>query len=226
MTLQSEIAAVIDRPAAGPRVDPGLRCLTLAHAASCIRRNEATEALYARARALGVAPERLVETALLVVAYAGFPSAIEGFGALHRSGALQGWSGSIEVGPPPAPDDLAAIGRATFEAVYAESTGPVLAELDGLLPGFSELVLGQVYGRLIARPVLTLGERELLAVAGLSAMALPRPLESHIRGALRNGYEPVDVEDILLSTLPLADERSRTAIDQAVLRLSRRVTRP
>jgi len=63
-------------------------------------------------------------------------------------------------------------------------------------------------------------------VAGLSAMALPRPLESHIRGALRNGYEPVDVEDILLSTLPLADERSRTAIDQAVLRLSRRVTRP
>ncbi len=226
MSLQSEIAATVDRPAAGPLVDARLRCLALAHAASCVRRIETTEALYRLAAERGADAAALIETAVQVVAYAGFPSAIEGLAALRRSGALGEGPGPIDLGRPLAPEALAATGRATFEAVYADSTEDVLTELDGLVPGFAGLVLGQAYGRILSRPGLTLGERELLAVAGLAVMALPRPLESHIRGALRNGCEATDVEDILLSSIPLADERSRTAIDQAVLRLSRRVTRP
>ncbi len=156
-----------------------------------------------------------------MVPYGGFPRAITALGLLrpHRPG-----------GSTPASLDsdadraaLTARGRRVFEAVYRSNTEPVLADLDDLAPGFDDLVLEQAYGRILSRSILSLGERELLAVAGLALAALPAPLGSHVRGALANGFAPTQVQDILHTCTTLACAAAHPVIVQAIDRIERKV---
>jgi alkylhydroperoxidase/carboxymuconolactone decarboxylase family protein YurZ len=57
-------------------------------------------------------------------------------------------------------------------------------------------------------------------------MALPSPLGSHVRGALRNGSTPALVIDILDTARVLANPEALAVLDQAVDRISRNVYRP
>ncbi|GJM21650.1 MAG: hypothetical protein DHS20C15_15650 [Planctomycetota bacterium] len=162
----------------------------------------------------------LEETALLVAPYGGFPRAIETLTQLARR----------RPGPPtrrlelkPQTAQLEEQGRATFAAVYGDNTEKVLNELHDLLPGFERLVLTAAYGSVLARDGLSLGQREVLAVAALALAGLPAPLGSHIRGALRNGFPAPVVDDTLLACAVLADERARATLEQARDRLSRKV---
>jgi 4-carboxymuconolactone decarboxylase len=222
MDLSADLAAVICRPGG----DPGVRCLALLHGATCIGRFDAVESLHGLAAELGIEPMRLQETALQVVAYGGFPRAIAGLAlwADVRGGdAPDGATGSLSEG---AAEDQAAAGRAVWDAVYAHNGGDVIDSLEHLAPGFSGWVLEAAYGRILARPGLSLEERELLAVAALTLMALPAPLGSHARGALRNGSKPETVMDILDCCRVLADASATPVLDQALDRLSRNVYRP
>jgi len=222
MDLAADLTAVISRPGG----DPAVRCLALMHGASCIGRFDAVESLHGLAAELGIGAIRLQETALQVVAYGGFPRAIAG---------LALWAG-VRGGDAPrsepegvgegARTDQAAAGRAVWDAVYARNAEDVIDSLESLAPGFSGWVLEAAYGRLLARPGLTLEERELLAVAALGLMALPTPLGSHARGALRNGSKPGTVMDILDCCRILADANATPVLDQALDRLSRNVYRP
>lgn len=221
MDLASELASAIHRPGG----DPATRCLALMHASSCVGRFDAVERLHGLAAELAIEPIRIQETALQVVAYGGFPRAIQGLSiwARFRSDGLK------PAAPPeaaPASADPAAAGRAVWDAVYARNSEDVLATLEGLAPGFSGWVLEAAYGRILARPGLSLEERELLAVAALCLMALPAPLASHVRGALRNGSKPAVVMDILDCCRGLADAAAAPVLDQALDRLSRNVYRP
>jgi 4-carboxymuconolactone decarboxylase len=217
MDLSSALNSAIHRPGG----DPGVRCLALMHGASCIGRFDAVECLHDLSRELGLEPVRIRETALQVVAYGGFPRAIEGLSIWARR------RGEHEPdGIPDEPADQAAAGRAVWDSVYAHNAEDVLATLEGLVPGFSDWVLDAAYGRILARPGLTLEERELLAVAALGLMGLAAPLGSHARGALRNGSKPSTVMDILGCCRVLADTAATPVLDQALDRLSRNVYRP
>jgi len=160
------------------------------------------------------------EAALQVVAYGGFPRALEALTVVAH-----------ELGQPPqgsadearSPEQLSADGRRTWDAIYAGNAERVLAQLDGLLPGLDRLVLESAYARILSRPGLALGWRELLGVAALALAGLPRPLESHARGAIHNGFSPSQVQDMLLTCMPLADAHARSVIESAVARLSRKV---
>jgi 4-carboxymuconolactone decarboxylase len=113
-----------------------------------------------------------------------------------------------------------------WEAVYRDQADKVAGTLEGLIPGLSRWVIEDAYGRILSRPGLTLGERELLAVSALALMAQPAPLDSHLRGALRNGSSQSDVEDILRCSRPLASPAARDVVDRALARLSRKVYEP
>ncbi|MHC4844655.1 MAG: carboxymuconolactone decarboxylase family protein [Planctomycetota bacterium] len=222
MDLAADLAAVIRRPGG----DPAVRCLALLHGASCIGRFDAVACLHDLAAELGIEPVRIQETALQVVAYGGFPRAISGLAlwAERRGGDAPGGApGGLADG---AAEDQAAAGRAVWDAVYARNAEDVIGSLETLAPGFSGWVLEAAYGRILARPGLTLEERELLAVAALALMALPAPLGSHARGALRNGSKPETVMDILDCCRVLADAGATPVLDQALDRLSRNVYRP
>lgn len=204
---------------AGP--SPARRALALAHGATCARLLDHVRPLYDLARAHGASEVAVRETALQVVAYGGFPSAIAGLEALGEAPA--------DALPTPlspgAPDETARIGRATFTAVYRDNTDAVLAHLDRLAPGFSDWVLHAAYGSILSRPGLDLADRELSATSALALMGLARPLESHIRGALHNGSPARHVDDILLCSRTLADPAARPVIDLARDRLHRRILR-
>lgn len=194
-----------------------MRCLALVHGACCAGRFDALAALFELAEELRVDPRALHEALLQVVAYGGFPRAIEGLSRLAEA----------RRGPPPPaqPEPDPAAGRATWDAIYREHGDEVLAGLDALAPGFPHWVLDSAYRRILARPGLSLRDRELLAVAALGLMGLAAPLGSHVRGALRNGSSPALVTDILDTARVLAAPEALPVMDQAADRLSRNVYR-
>ena len=214
--LSETLRLSLDRPDGDPR----LRCLALLHGAAMIGRFDAVEALAALAPARGVEQAQLDEAALQVVAFAGFPRAIE---ALGRLAAVRGGAAAGSALDERSLAALEADGRATWSRIYRHNDAQVLAELDDLLPGFDLLVLRNAYGSILSRPGLELGVRELLALAALALAALERPLGSHIRGALHNGFSVAEVQDILLTCTVLASADARVTIDQAHDRLSRNV---
>ena len=207
-----------------PGGDPRLRCLCLFHGAAAIGRFDAVEALLELSSEIGIPRLELAEAALQVVAYGGFPRAIETFSklaGLPRDAAPVAGTDAL-----PEEIDLLDRGRETFRRVYGTNTEKVLAQLDDYQPGLASHVLQDAYGRILSRPGLPLGEREMLAVAALALAALPLPLESHMRGALANGFQLSAIEDILSTSFVLADEGARTVISQALVRLSKKVLRP
>lgn len=136
--------------------------------------------IVARARSCSVRPERLRETLRMLVPYAGYPRALA---ALKAAGLAP-----PEPAPEPDPDQRAALGRAAFAGVYGETSERVLAGLKALDPLLPAWTLEHAYGRVLARPGLSLAERELVAVSLLTALGgLAEPLLGHMRGARRLG---------------------------------------
>ena len=242
MAPNDRIASLLDLPGG----DAGVRALSLAHGCACTGRWQELRVLSEAALRRGRTPADLVEMGLQVVAYAGFPRAIETLGVVRAVLEASGDPPDGLPGAGGAPADeqaLAGAGRVVFERIYADATGDVLESLDALCDGFSRWVLVDAYGRILGRPGLSLGDRELMAVSALALMALPAPLGSHIRGALRNGSTTDDVEDILRCSRALAEDlpepstrdsrpgghtedrarAPRDVIDQALVRLSRKV---
>ena len=67
----------------------------------------------------------------------------------------------------------------------------------GFHPELAEWILADGYGRVLSRPGLTIRERELIVVAVLAALRLPKQLESHVRGARRVGATGREVSAML-----------------------------
>jgi 4-carboxymuconolactone decarboxylase len=213
VSLPQQLRLALTRPVG----EPAVRALALAHGAACAGRFDAVPPLLDLAAELGAGPEALHEACLQVVAYGGFPRAIE---------ALTLLSARRREPPPPAHREPApAAGRAVWDSIYSDQAEDVLAKLEALAPGFPHWVLDSAYRRILARPGLALRDRELLGVAALALMALPAPLGSHVRGALRNGSSADLVADILDTARVLAGPEALAVIDQAVDRLSRNVYR-
>ncbi|MFT7461765.1 MAG: alkylhydroperoxidase/carboxymuconolactone decarboxylase family protein YurZ [Pseudohongiellaceae bacterium] len=216
MTDLASLASTLDRPGGDLR----LRCLSLLHGAAMISRFDAASELIGLGLERDVTFAEMEETALQLVAYGGFPRAIE---LLTLIAERRPTPAVTEAEAPGKISETLAAGRTVFVQVYGDNAEKVLAGLDQLLPGFAPLVLESAYGRLLARPQIPLGERELLAVAALGLAALAAPLGSHIRGALLNGVPPGAVQDTLHTCNVLADHRARPVIAQALDRIERKV---
>ena len=128
----------------------------------------------------GATLRRLDETLLQLVPFAGYARAINAFAVLQ------------EIAPHAArPTGKAADLRRRGEALCRRIYGPVyermIARMAGFHPDLADWILADGYGRVLSRPGLPIRARELIVVAVLSALKLPKQLESHVRGALRVG---------------------------------------
>jgi len=161
--------------------------MTRVVAAAAAGRADELPGLYRAALDDGVPPNDLAEATLQVFLFAGYPRTIVAFQALHE----------VAPGPPPLEpprEDYAERGREVFGQVYGKHAESVLEMLGDLHPDFARYVVHDAYGQVLGRPFLPLVERELLAVAMLSALDLSEQLKAHVRGAMRAGASEDEVK--------------------------------
>lgn len=85
-------------------------------------------------------------------------------------------------------------GLAIMERMFGQDlAGEIRESIAGVSPDFADYVVEVGFGEVYSRPGLSLGQRNLLTVAVLTALGLERQLEIHIRAALRGGADRAEI---------------------------------
>lgn len=148
-------------------------------------------------------PDRRWREALLQAhLFAGLPRVVEACGVLDEVGGL----GEPDEDEARHQGDRFEAGRALFERIYAGQAEAVRETLERCHPVLARWIEGHAYGRVLARPGLSLDRREILAVACLTALGLDRQLASHVRGAMFAGASRDELVATLDTIVDLVDE--------------------
>src|SRR5439155_12196478 len=109
------------------------------------------------------------------------------------------------------PADWREDGEATCAAVYGSMFDQLRVNIRALHPLLDEWMIVEGYGKVLSRPGLDLGRRELCIVAACAAARQDRQLHSHLHGALNVGV-PVHVIDAAIAALAdlLGPEHARS----------------
>ena len=128
--------------------------------------------------------------------FAGFP---RGLNAAREWRRLSGF-------PAPASDDDASHehandwrvrGEATCATVYGAFYEKLRVNIRALHPALDEWMIVEGYGKVLGRPQLDLGRRELCVVASCAVQGQDRQLHSHLHGAVHAGASAADVDGTL-----------------------------
>jgi 4-carboxymuconolactone decarboxylase len=101
-------------------------------------------------------------------------------------------------------------GEATCAIVYGDRYDALRANVRALHPALEAWMIVEGYGKVLGRPGLDLGRRELCIVASCAAAGQDRQLHSHLHGALNAGAAASDVDaaiDAIADILGEADVR-------------------
>ncbi|RKP09612.1 AhpD-like protein [Thamnocephalis sphaerospora] len=111
-------------------------------------------------------------------------------------------------------------GRDFFTTVYAHHTGRVLSMLKRAYPDMAEVIIQDMYGKILSDPrFFGAMETELLAVGVLGTLEVPAQLRGHVGGARNAGATPEQIEAVQTITRRIYD-RTRTAAAAAAASLS------
>ncbi len=167
-----------------------------------------------------------VEEALLQsYLFLGYPAALEALAVWRRVSGL-----------PPDPGAEAGAGEReearwklrgprVKARVYGALTEPLAENIRTLHPALAVWMVDEGYGKVLGRPGLALRDRELLIVTLLAVQDAPRQLHSHLRGALRCGVDPEEVEGVLEALAPwVPDAGVRARIEARWAEVRRRGT--
>lgn len=138
-------------------------------------------------------PAAVEEVLLQSHLFVGYPVALEAVGV---------WRERTGRAPPEAADeaertDYAARGAAVCATVYGGQYDRLRANVARLHPLYDRWMVEDGYGRVLGRPGLSLGLRELCIVGQLMALGAPRQLYSHLRGARNAGCSDAAIEAAL-----------------------------
>lgn len=142
---------------------------------------------------LSAVPHAWVEELLLQsYLFAGFPRALN---------AMREWRRVVPAPAAPAAAVPAAQwgadGERTCAVVYGEFYERLRDNIRRLHPALDEWMVVEGYGKVLSRPGLDLGRRELCIVAACAAAGQDRQLHSHLHGALNAGVAPGTVSDAI-----------------------------
>jgi 4-carboxymuconolactone decarboxylase len=152
---------------------------------------------------------RAVEEAILQsLLFVGYPAALEG---------MQGWRRVSGTLPPPTADPRgreawSMQGAHLLGQVYGSQASVVRERMRAMHPDLGAWMLEEGYGKVLSRPGLPIGERELVNCALLAVQDAPRQLYSHLRGALHVGESVERIADVLAEVdpwIPGAEARAR-----------------
>lgn len=153
------------------------------------REGSLRRAIRAAVRA-GVTSVCLDEALLQLIPFTGYARAINAFAVLQE----------ILPHPPRSPrkgGGLRRRGEALCRRIYGPVYGKMIARMRRFHPDLAEWILEDGYGKVLARPGLSVLERELLVVAVLGTLNVPAQLKSHELGARRVGADPGQVAAML-----------------------------
>jgi alkylhydroperoxidase/carboxymuconolactone decarboxylase family protein YurZ len=168
---------------------PRHRIRTLASVAAlyAVRKRTAAFAIIRRSlRSKSFPPRFFSELLIHLSLFLGYPVMLDG---LERLASLTKPRGQRR-GAPVRWSRLSAKGPAVLRKVYGKQTEKLLARLEELSEGLSMRVTEDAYGAVMARPGLTLADREVINVVVLFVEGYEPQLYSHIRGALRSSVKP------------------------------------
>lgn len=189
-------------PSLPPRtsLDPlpeDLRALVRISAALASRRREALEEAL-RWAIRTASPVEVEEALLQSYLFLGFPAAL---------GGLARWRSQSGRPAPPSldenPGDWGPRGEEVCARVYGGKYPDLRENIAGLHPEMDRWMVLEGYGKVLGRPGLELGRRELCIVAILAVLDAPVQLYSHLRGALNVGVSPGWVGEALEEALLL-----------------------
>jgi 4-carboxymuconolactone decarboxylase len=90
---------------------------------------------------------------------------------------------------------------ATRRAVLGdEHVDRAVARTTGFTAPFQDLVNRMAWGEVWTRPGLDRRTRSCITLALLAALRCEQELPMHVRGALRNGVSPQEIQEVLLHT--------------------------
>jgi 4-carboxymuconolactone decarboxylase len=172
--------------------------------------DEATVRYWLTQAAHDVPPVHVEELLLQSYLFCGFPRALN---------AAREWRRVSQRTAPASDesDDLHAEewrerGEQTCAAVYGAMYDKLRLNVRDLHPALDNWMVVDGYGKVLARPGLDLGRRELCIVAACAAMGQDRQLHSHLRGALNVGVSAGALDDALDAIAGLIGaERARSA---------------
>lgn len=125
----------------------------------------------------------------------------DGTGPDGESGELEAWEDR---------------GLATFGQVYGGVADALRENIRQLHPEMEQWMIRDGYGKVLGRPGLELGERELGVAAVLAALDAPVQLRSHLRGALRTGVDPEVVTMLLREVLHVLGDALREGQEERI----------
>lgn len=139
-----------------------------------------------------IIPHEWIEELLLqTYLFAGFPRTLNGMREWRRLVR------SPVSGPAPDGARVRALGEATCRRVYGDMYERLRVNIRELHPLLDEWMIVEGYGKVLSRPALDLGRRELCIVAACAATAQDRQLQSHLHGARNVGVPPGVIADAL-----------------------------
>lgn len=162
-------------------------------------------------------PHAWVEELLLqTYLFAGFPRALNGMREWRRQIPLPAAAGAMDTVPH------RAAGEATCARVYGGMYERLRQNVRALHPTLDDWMVVEGYGKVLSRPALDLGRRELCIVAACAATGQDRQLQSHLHGA-RNVGVPERVVSEALRALARVIPKSRL---ERATRLWARIRQP
>jgi 4-carboxymuconolactone decarboxylase len=133
--------------------------------------------------------------------FCGFPRAINAlrvWGGVQGKGVVQG-----------AGEDFLARGEATCARVYGGLYEPLRRNMASLHPLMDEWMIVEGYGKVLSRPQLDLGRRELCTIAACVASGQDRQLHAHLHGARNVGVADAVIAAALAGLHGTVDEAHR-----------------
>ncbi|MBU1882208.1 carboxymuconolactone decarboxylase family protein, partial [bacterium] len=101
-------------------------------------------------------------------------------------------------------------GQLLCQNIYRKNFKPLLENVGTLSPTLRQWMLHEGYGRVLARPSLSIDIREMGIIAILTVKNYPRQLHSHLKGALHVGVSRQELRQAIEICAPFTTSRNIT----------------
>jgi 4-carboxymuconolactone decarboxylase len=144
----------------------------------------------------GIPAEWVEELVLQSYLFAGFPRALNAMREWRRICSEPPSVESVSDFPRQI-DSWETSGEVTCHAVYGPMYERLRENIRALHPLLDDWMITDGYGKVLSRPGLDLGRRELCIMAACAAAGQDRQLHSHLHGARNVGVAPAVIDDAI-----------------------------